>query len=94
MSVLTGSSIWFDILEISFAVYFCHPFFSGYEHIYDVLIKRFLLHWETKIASFFKRMHDSHWKAATITVQVIMNFFQKSTDQINEMVPSCSTIHL
>ena len=84
--LLARYGIWCDILEIAFALYFCHPFFSGFEHIYDLLIRRVLLRWEEQIASFFKRMHDAHWKAATLAVQHIMNFFQTSTDQINGII--------
>lgn len=87
------SNRWSELYELAFVLFFAHPYFSGFERIYDFFIRRGLLRWETEIASFFKRMHDAHWKAATVCIQYVMHFLNSCTLQISEIVVSFLSLH-
>lgn len=73
-------------LRFVFTIWLVHPFFSGFEWIYNTVVQKWLLKYEEKIESVLQRMHDFSWRYYTIAFQYITKKVQGTASRVNEMV--------
>ena len=69
-----------------FSLWLVHPFFSGFERVYDYWINKRLLPVQEQVDHILSVMREWNWRWVTIVVQYVMLFFDKSVAQINEIV--------
>lgn len=73
-------------LKLCFSIWFVHPYFSGYEHVYSLVVDRFILPHKDRIQEYLNYLHDMQYRYLTFAIQYIMNFFDSCVKQVNELV--------
>lgn len=73
-------------VHLVFSLWLVHPFFSGFERVYDYWINKRLLPVQEQVDHILSVMREWNWRWVTIVVQYVMLFFDKSVAQINEIV--------
>lgn len=80
-------------IQLFFTFWLVHPYFAGYEWVYDYWINKRLLLFRDSIQHVLYILHDENWRWVTFLVQSIMRYVDDSLSCVNTMVSSLERSH-
>ncbi|KAK8792402.1 hypothetical protein WA588_004900 [Blastocystis sp. NMH] len=73
-------------IQVLFTFWLVHPYFAGYERVYDYWINKKLMLVRDSIQHALYIMHEENWRWVTFLVQSVMHYVDDSLSSVNTMI--------
>ena len=80
-------------IQVLFTFWLVHPYFAGYERVYDSWINKKLMLVRDSIQHALYIMHEENWRWVTFLVQSVMHYVDDSLSSVNTMAGSVARNH-